>query len=64
MKIKTLCVLCVLCGCFSSPARAQISVRAFGDASEEAFAAVLSFEAVFGQSTQPLFGGGVEVTLL
>lgn len=63
MKMKTLCALCVLCGCFASPAHAQISVRAFGDASEEAFAAVQTFEAIFGQSTQPLFGGGVEVTL-
>ncbi|HZR23691.1 MAG TPA: hypothetical protein VFA59_08905 [Vicinamibacterales bacterium] len=57
-------MLWVACGCFASPARAQMNVRVFGDAAEESFAAVQTFEAVFGQSMQPLFGGGVEVTLL
>src|SRR5581483_7599214 len=64
MRAKILCVLWVACGCFASPARAQMNVRVFGDAAEESFAAVQTFEAVFGQSMQPLFGGGVEVTLL
>jgi hypothetical protein len=40
-----------------------ISLRPFVMGAEQAFAAVNTFEAVFGQSRQPFFGGGLEVVL-
>jgi opacity protein-like surface antigen len=38
-----------------------VRVRAFGDAGARWFAASQTFDAVFGSSIGPLFGGGVEV---
>jgi hypothetical protein len=51
---------------FAAPAAAQapplISLRPFVTVSEEGFAATNTFEAVFGKSNAPLFGGGLQVT--
>lgn len=64
--IKVLCVLSVLCGC---PARllAQnapaVSIRPFAEFTEEQFSAQQTFKAAFGQSTEPFYGGGVQVTI-
>jgi hypothetical protein len=41
----------------------RISLRPFVDVSAEQFAATQTFDAVFGQSVQPLYGGGLELTL-
>ena len=40
-----------------------ISLRPFVMGTRQAFAAVNTFEAVFGQSRQPFFGGGLQVVL-
>jgi opacity protein-like surface antigen len=40
-----------------------ISLRPFVMGTEQSFAAVNTFEAVFGQSRQPFFGGGLQVLL-
>src|SRR5262249_24624594 len=64
---RVLCVLCVLCGWFAlaAPAAAQeppaISIRPFVFGSVQSFAATDTFNAVFGQSYDPFFGGGVQV---
>jgi opacity protein-like surface antigen len=39
-----------------------ISLRPFVTISEEAFAASKTFDAVFGRSNEPLYGGGLQVT--
>jgi len=39
----------------------SVSLRPFVMGTEQAFAAVNTFEAVFGQSRQPFFGGGLQV---
>jgi hypothetical protein len=58
----------VLCGCFllAAPAAAQdeapaISIRPFVFGTIESFTAVDTFDAVFGRSYDPFFGGGVQV---
>jgi outer membrane protein W len=45
------------------PVYAQTAFRPFFLFSEERFAAAKSFTATFGSSVQPLFGGGVDVTV-
>ena len=51
----------------AAPVRAQtpprISVRPFVEITDERFAAVQSFDATFGQSVEPFYGGGLQVTL-
>jgi opacity protein-like surface antigen len=39
----------------------SVSIRGFGTAAVQKFSAKNSFEAVFGQSVEPFFGGGVQV---
>jgi len=60
-----LCVLGVLCGGARS-AHAQgaprVSLRVFGEATAQRFSAVQSFDASFGGSVQPFFGGGLQAT--
>ena len=50
----------------AAPARAQsapcIALRPFAEVSGERFAATQSFNATFGQSVEPLYGGGLDVT--
>jgi opacity protein-like surface antigen len=66
-----LCALCVLCASFALlpavPAAAQeppaLSIRPFAFGSIQSFAAVDTFNAVFGQSYDPFFGGGAQVVL-
>ncbi|HKB14387.1 MAG TPA: OmpW family outer membrane protein [Vicinamibacterales bacterium] len=64
-----LSALCALCGCFllAAPAAAQdppdISIRPFVFGTVQSFAAVDTFNAVFGRSYDPFFGGGVQVVL-
>ncbi|HJZ77877.1 MAG TPA: outer membrane beta-barrel protein [Vicinamibacterales bacterium] len=59
----------MLCGCFAlaAPAAAQeppaISIRPFVFGSIQSFAATDTFNAVFGQSYDPFFGGGVQVVV-
>jgi opacity protein-like surface antigen len=66
-RFRCLGVLCVLCGCFmlAAPAAAQdapaISIRPFALGAVQSFAAVDTFNAVFGRSYDPFFGGGVQV---
>jgi len=40
-----------------------ISIRPFIDITEDAFAATRAFDAVFGKTAAPFFGGGVQVTI-
>jgi outer membrane protein with beta-barrel domain len=47
---------------FSEPY--DVSFRGFFVATEQSFAAKRTFEAAFGKSTQPFFGGGFQVTSL
>ena len=47
----------------SSAAADAQTVRGFGDAGLEVFSAANSFKAIFGQSSAPLFGGGLELGL-
>ena len=63
MKAAT---LFLLIGCaMAAPAAAQdvpdISIRPFVMATEQAFAAVETFDATFGRSYEPFFGGGGQV---
>jgi opacity protein-like surface antigen len=61
--------LCALCGCFmlalATPTHAQdepaLSIRPFVFGTVQSFAAVDTFDAVFGRSYDPFFGGGVQV---
>jgi opacity protein-like surface antigen len=39
-----------------------VSLRVFGEAAAQRFAASQSFDAVFGRSVQPFFGGGLQAT--
>jgi len=52
----------------AAPVAAQdapsLSIRPFVMATEQAFAATKTFDAVFGRSRAPFFGGGVQVVLL
>jgi hypothetical protein len=48
---------------WAQPDEPKISVRPFVMAAGEQFNAQLTFDAAFGRSTQPLFGGGVQVAL-
>lgn len=63
--LRILCVLSVLCGAARS-ATAQdapgISLRVFGEVTAQRFAATQSFDANFGQSVEPFYGGGVQTT--
>jgi len=60
-------VLCALVGCVLTPAPAAaqdppaISIRPFVFGSVQSFTATDTFDAVFGQSYDPFFGGGVQV---
>jgi len=47
---------------FSEPY--DVSFRGFFVATEQSFAAKTTFDAAFGKSTQPFFGGGVQITSL
>jgi len=47
----------------TSDAPPALSIRPFVMGAEQAFAAADTFDAVFGQSRQPFFGGGVQVVL-
>jgi hypothetical protein len=47
---------------FSEPS--DLSFRGFFVATEQSFAAKTTFDAAFGSSTQPFFGGGVQITSL
>jgi opacity protein-like surface antigen len=47
---------------FSEPY--DVAFRGFFVATEQSFAAKTTFEAAFGKSTQPFFGGGVQITSL
>ena len=64
--MRTIVVVALL-SCVAAPARAQseppFSIRPFVDVTEEAFSAKNTFSAVFGRSTAPLVGGGVQVTI-
>ncbi len=60
-------ILCtILLAGTAVPAQAQsaprISVRPFLEVADERFAAEHSFDATFGQSAEPFYGGGVQVT--
>jgi len=61
------CVLCVLCvvgggdAAFAQDAP-KISLRPFLEVTDERFLASRSFAANFGQSAEPFFGGGLDVT--
>jgi hypothetical protein len=57
--MKRLAIVVVFLLTAVNGARAQ-SIRGFGDAGLEVFTATKSFKAVFGQSNEPLFGGGLE----
>ncbi len=63
-----LCILCVLCalGVGARVASAQeapaISLRVFGEVTTQRFAASQSFNANFGGSVQPFYGGGLQAT--
>jgi len=61
--VKT--TLCLLVGlALAAPAAAQdepLTIRAFVLGSVEQFAAVDSFDAVFGRTYEPFFGGGVQI---
>jgi len=46
----------------AAQAPARISLRPFVMISEEAFAASKTFDAAFGGSSEPLYGGGLQVT--
>ena len=41
----------------------RISLRPFIEVTEERFAAAQSFDATFGQSAEPFYGGGLQLTL-
>jgi hypothetical protein len=60
-------VACAILLASAAPARAQspptMSVRPFLEVSGERFAAAQSFNATFGESVEPLYGGGLQVTL-
>ena len=65
MKTIAACFLAVLA---AVPAAAQstpdaVSFRGFFVATEQSFAAKTTFNAVFGQSAAPFFGGGVQVVM-
>lgn len=45
------------------PERPAVSVRLFGDGGIDRFAASRSFNAIFGENTGPVYGGGAEVAL-
>jgi opacity protein-like surface antigen len=61
--------LYALCGCLflAAPAAAQdgpaLSIRPFAFGTIQAFTAVDTFNAVFGRSYDPFFGGGVQVVV-
>jgi outer membrane protein W len=63
--VKTTIVLLLLAFASAAPAAAQappdLSIRPFAMATVQSFAAVDSFDATFGKSTFPFFGGGVQV---
>jgi hypothetical protein len=65
LSIGVLAVACLALP--ATPARAQtapfISLRPFVDVSAEQFAATQTFKSVFGQSVEPLYGGGLELTI-
>lgn len=52
----------------AAPAAAQdppsVSIRPFVMATEQSFAAITSFDATFGKSAFPFFGGGVQVVVM
>lgn len=62
---RFLCALCVLCGGARS-AYAQdapkLSIRPFAEFTVERFSAQETFKAAFGQTAEPFYGGGVQVT--
>jgi outer membrane protein W len=64
--VKTTVLLLIGLAC-SAPVAAQapppLSIRPFVMATEQSFAAVDSFDATFGKSTFPFFGGGVQVVV-
>jgi outer membrane protein W len=64
--VKTAVLLLLGFAC-AAPAAAQdpppLSIRPFVMATEQSFAAVDSFDATFGKSTFPFFGGGVQVVV-
>jgi hypothetical protein len=45
----------------TKPAAPTFSIRAFGLLTEQAFAAPTTFDAIFGSSNGPFFGGGAQV---
>jgi outer membrane protein W len=60
-------ILAILALAVAAPALAQrplpISVRPFAMVTEQSFAAVDTFDAVFGKTYGPFFGGGVQVLI-
>ena len=67
MRIVTMCALALS---LAATAAAQppdetpsLSIRPLVFGSEQAFAAANTFDAVFGESRQPFFGGGIQVVL-
>jgi len=64
--MKRVLAFVVVLAC-AAPAAAQeepafLSIRPFVMGSQQQFAAVETFEAIFGTATQPFWGGGVQVT--
>lgn len=59
--------LSLVCLCLAAPAAAQdppaLSIRPFVMATEQSFAAIDTFDATFGKSYFPFFGGGVQVVI-
>jgi hypothetical protein len=57
-----------LCLCAAAPVAAQdppaLSIRPFVMATEQSFTAIDTFDAVFGKTAFPFFGGGVQVVVL
>ena len=60
-------VFLTVCLALAAPAAAQdppaLSIRPFVMATEQSFAAIDTFDAVFGKTVLPFFGGGVQVVV-
>jgi len=59
---RLLCAALMLSAAASAHAQDRVSLRVFGEASAQRFSAAHSFDATFGQSVEPFFGGGLQAT--
>jgi opacity protein-like surface antigen len=66
--VKRAILVLLACACaLPAPAAAQdapaLALRPFALATEQSFAAIDTFDATFGHSTEPFFGGGVQLLI-